>query len=114
MAKNDKARYKLLGTKNQGEQIARVVLEGSTSNPKRWIDLDGRADLTESEVERLRRQGLILHKVGEATGDKTNDEPSVAKTKEQQQAAQVASGAQHPAVDPDKDNTPGGDTPAGN
>jgi hypothetical protein len=55
--------YKLYGTKVRGEKVNRVILEGTSAHPVRWIDVRGDSvELTEEEVETLRARGLELRK----------------------------------------------------
>lgn len=60
------AKYKFKGRKTHGDTTARLVLEGSTSDPKRYVDRDGEIELTDEEVESLRKNGYDFHKVGES------------------------------------------------
>lgn len=75
------ARYKLKGSKNLGERVDRVILEGSSANPVRFIDLNGEGDLTEEELQTLRADGYELVKVGEAEEDDDDDKPDAGDDK---------------------------------
>ena len=83
-------RYKLTGTKNSGEKVGRVILEGTTADPARFIDLGGEGDLTDEEHKRLVAGGYRLRKVGEDSDDDNEGEAPVVETKEQQHLAQAA------------------------
>lgn len=90
-----KSRYKLVGAKGQGEKVDRLVLEGTSSNPTRYIDVGGEGEMTEKEAEVARKEhGVVLRKVGdsEATDDSEGDAPAVT-TRAQQQAAQAGPGS---------------------
>lgn len=85
-----KATYRLVGAKEPGERIDRLVLEGSSTNPVRYIDLGGEGELTEAEAEVARKEhGAVLRKVGDADSDGEDETPKV-ETKEDQQLAQAA------------------------
>jgi len=66
--------YKLYGTKVRGEKVNRVILEGTSASPVRWIDVRGDpVELTEEEVETLRGRGLELRK--QVSSSDEPDEP---------------------------------------
>lgn len=91
-----KSRYKLVGAKGQGERVDRLVLEGTSSNPTRYIDLGGEGDMTEKEAETARKEhGVVLRKVGdpEATDDDSEGDAPAVTTRSQQQAAQAGPGS---------------------
>lgn len=97
MADETTERYRLLGMKGQGEKVDRVVLEGSSADPVRYIDLGGEGDLTEEEVKDLRASGHDIRKVGDSdepdksdSGDGNDGEAPAVETKADQQRAQAA------------------------
>lgn len=97
-----KFRYKLQGSKGDGERVDRVVLEGTTMDPVRFIDLHGEAEMTEEEAESVRKNHRVdLRKVGnvesvednsgdESEAEKARGEAPVVETKADQQNAQRA------------------------
>lgn len=99
-------KYTYKGSKVPGKGAGRVILEGSVSDPKRYVDVGKDIDLSEDEVKNLRAKGLNLVKIGEA-----DDEPdNTADTPEQQQEDQ-ASGA--PSGGDEAKNKSGAGKPAG-
>lgn len=78
--------YKLTGTKNVGEVIDRIVVEGSSHSPEVYIDANNAAPLTEEQVNEYRGMGYKLAVVDEEKVIQSNDSP---KTPAQQQAAQT-------------------------
>lgn len=60
-----KTLFKLEGSKAQGEVVDRIILEGSSVFPERYLDLDGTEYLTEEEEQDLRDRGYKLRKVSE-------------------------------------------------
>jgi hypothetical protein len=91
--------YKLMGSKGSGERVDRVVLEGTTANPVRYIDLGGEAEMTEEEAKQVSAEHYVrLRKQGEADDDDNEgDEAPAVETKEQQQRAQAATTESAPA-----------------
>jgi hypothetical protein len=79
-------RYKLVGAKGSGERVDRVLLEGTSTNPVRYLDLGTEIDLTEEEAEEIRsRHQVNLRKVGDSEREITESSSKAA-----QQAAQAA------------------------
>jgi hypothetical protein len=86
-----KERYRLLGMKTPGEKVDRVILEGSSTDPVRYIDLGGEGDLTADELADLRASGHDLRKVGGASDDNEGEgEAPAVETKAEQQRAQAS------------------------
>lgn len=86
--------YRFTGMKESGEKVDRIILEGSSHEPVRWIDLGGEGELTESEVTELRASGHKLSKVksdGSTDDDDTEGEAPKVETRAEQQKAQAAS-----------------------
>ena len=99
--------YKFGGSNVPGQEVNRLVLEGTSVEPTKSVVIGGTVELTEEEVKEYRAAGLKFTKTN---ADGTEDDESTEQdpqTRAEQQAAQVATGA-GPAADPDKDNTPGG------
>lgn len=96
------AEYKLHGSKRQGERVDRVILEGTSSNPVKWMEVGGDAvELSEEQVADLRARGVDLRKSGS-----TSDEPD-------QPDQQSATGTGEPgAADAPATDNPG-DNPGG-
>jgi hypothetical protein len=64
-------KYIFNGSGNQGEVVDRLVLEGTSTNPKRYLDNGGDAEtLTEEEVKNLRKAGYKLTKQSESAAEK--------------------------------------------
>jgi hypothetical protein len=64
MAKKEKDKwYRLVGTSNAGEVVDRIILKGSSSNPKQWIDSDMSGILSDEQLARLTTTGHILEEV---------------------------------------------------
>jgi hypothetical protein len=82
------AEYKLYGTKNQGERVNRVILEGSSSNPVRTIEVGGDAvELTEQEAEALLARGLDLRvRQGSGSEEEPKSQPAAPEEAEPQKA----------------------------
>lgn len=101
--------YKLVGTgtKNQGERVDRVVLEGTSSYPTKALNLGGEAvELTEDEVTRLRADGYEIKKQKdpsessddtEGDDEETADEAAAAQQKEQAATTGTAPRSEAPA-----------------
>lgn len=88
------SKYKLVGAKRPGERVDRLILEGTSSNPTRYIDLHGEGVMTDAEAEVARREhGVVLRKVGEADDSNDDDAPSVDTKSEQQEAQRATAGA---------------------
>ena len=101
--------YRFDGAKNPADKTARVILEGSTSNPESYVDLKDTIELDDEKVKELRAAGLKFTKVNEDGSDEDEGSPTgEPETRAEQQKDQVASGAQHAAATKDKDNTPAG------
>jgi hypothetical protein len=50
----------LRGSKIQGHKVARLVLEGSSSNPVRWGDLNGEPfEVSDEEFDKLDRRYVL-------------------------------------------------------
>jgi len=77
--------YKLTGTRNVGEVVDRILLEGSSHTPVAYIDANNAAPLTEDQVKEYRNMGYKLTAVDEEKVAQSDDSP---KTPAQQQAAQ--------------------------
>jgi hypothetical protein len=87
-------RYKFIGTKGPGEKVDRLVLEGTSANPIRYIDVGGEGEMTEAEAETVRAEhGLVLRKVGEPDSSDNADDAPIVTTRAQQQAAQAGPGS---------------------
>jgi hypothetical protein len=95
--------YKFTGMKDLGTHVDRIIVEGSTSNPERYVDLGGTIELTEEEASDLKASGHKLTKQSEESSkdDSGEGEPERGSTQT------VASGAQAPASSPEKDKRPG-------
>lgn len=76
-------KYKLYGSKNLGEKVDRVILEGSTDSPERWIDLHGEADLTDEDLATLKAMNLDVRKVPGQEGEETSDDNPDANVSEE-------------------------------
>lgn len=88
--------YRYTGHKKVGPPPARIVLEGSITNPERYVDLKGQIELEDEEVESLKSSGIELRRVSEeksASGDNDGDDKD---SREAQQEGQTPSGAQGP------------------
>jgi hypothetical protein len=85
-AESETKMYKLTGTRNPGEVINRIIVEGSSHSPEVYIDADNAAPLTEDQVKEYRKSGYTLTAVDEEKVIQSTDSP---KTPAQQQAAQV-------------------------
>jgi len=93
-------KYKLYGSKREGERVDRVLLKGTSSNPEEYLEVGGEAvELNEEQVTSLRAQGIDIRKSGSTDDD--DNQPGA----EQQGAEQGAADA--PATNPPGDN-PGG------
>lgn len=99
--------YKFGGSKTPGDGTNRLVLEGTSVNPDRYVDVGGTIELSDDEVKELRERGFSFTKTSDS-GDDEESASSEPDSRAAQQAAQEASGAQHPAATSDKDNTPAG------
>lgn len=105
MAENEEGKYRLTGHKEPGRRVSRLILEGTTSDPKRFVDNGGVIDLTSDEVTDLRKRGYELKKldaeqakaVEDEQGESSDSEPTTKK--EQQKAQEATSGAQGPKRD---------------
>lgn len=109
--------FKFTGMKNDWDKTSRLIAEGSVSKPVRYADKGGTLELTDDEAKELRAQGFKLSESSEDQTQAEKDEEAKsgeAETRAQQQAAQVASGAQHAAATQTKDNTPAGREAKGN
>lgn len=106
MATNDSPRevYKFVGMKDAGYNVERIIVEGSTSNPERYVDKGGTIELTDEEVKHLRGLGHNLVKQG---GEEKAEESDGESEPERGETQTVASGAQAPASSPAKDKRPG-------
>jgi hypothetical protein len=94
-------KYKLYGSKREGERVDRVLLKGTSSDPEEYLEVGGEAvELNEEQVASLRAQGIDIRKSG-STDDDDDNQPGA----EQQGAEQGAADA--PATNPPGDN-PGG------
>lgn len=89
-------RYRFDGTKNEGEKVDRIVLEGSSTDPTRWIDLNGEAELSPEEVESLRERGYKLHKTSSTSVDEPQGSGETGESKPDEN--QGESGGEAPAV----------------
>lgn len=71
-------KYKLIGSKHQGQKMDRVILEGSTSNPIRWMERDGEpVELSEDDLATLKGMGALTRKVADRdTNDNSGDDTS--------------------------------------
>lgn len=99
------AEYKLYGSKRQGERVDRVILEGTSSNPVKWMDVGGDAvELSEENVAELRSRGVDIRK-----SSSSSDEPDQSDQPDQQPA--TGTGEPGAADAPATDNP--GDNPAG-
>lgn len=70
-------KYKLIGSKHQGQKMDRVILEGSTSNPIRWMDREGEpVELSEDDLATLKGMGAVTRKVADKsdTSDNSGDD----------------------------------------
>lgn len=57
--------YRFTGSKVQGDNTQRIILEGSTSDPKRFIDRGNSGEMTEEEVKEYRAMGFNFTKLNE-------------------------------------------------
>lgn len=84
--------YKLMGSNRPGEKVDRIVLEGPSSDPTRYIDLGEKGNLTAEEVTQLRRQGYKITKQADGESE-SSDAPDVeTETTKPEQTEQQPSG----------------------
>lgn len=83
---SDTKMYRLTGTRNIGEVVDRILVEGSSHDPEVYIDADNAAPLTEEQVARFRKMGYKLTEVNEEKVVQVSDNP---QTPAQQQAIQT-------------------------
>jgi hypothetical protein len=89
-------KYKLHGSKRPGEKVDRVLLEGTSSNPVKWIDVGGDAvELNEEQVAELRSRGVDVRKSGS-----TSDEPEQSDTGAGETGAADAPATETPGSNP--------------
>jgi hypothetical protein len=93
---DDRTLYVLKGLKNApGQRVSRVIVEGSTSDPKRVAVLDGPPVPLSNEEYKELSQRYSFRKAGEeaerkaAGADDAEDDTQDAQTRDQQQAAQA-------------------------
>lgn len=61
---SEKSAYRFTGAKGQGEIIDRIIIEGSSSDPKVVLELGGEIELTEAEAVAFRNEyGVNLKKL---------------------------------------------------
>jgi hypothetical protein len=99
--------YKFGGSKTEGREVSRLILEGSSTNPTRYVDLGGSVELTDEEYERF-KGSYKLRKTDDDGGEEQQQGSGAPETKADQQEAQVASGAMAPPASAETDNTPAG------
>jgi hypothetical protein len=68
MAEQD---YKFLGMKADWDRTNRLILEGTSTNPERYVDRGGTIKLSDEEAERLKKSGVKLRKADEPDEDST-------------------------------------------
>lgn len=109
-----KSKYKLVGAKGPGEKVDRIILEGTSSNPDRYIDTGGDAELTEAEAADLRKRfNVDLRKVGDVESsneDNEGDAPSVEDKKGQENAQRSTTPGGHASNPSGKADKPAGKT----
>jgi len=49
------ANYRYTSNKRADDQTTRIILEGSSSDPKRYVDLGGEIELSDKEVQQLNK-----------------------------------------------------------
>jgi hypothetical protein len=73
------AEYKLYGTKNRGQRVDSVILEGTSVDPVRVLRLRGDpVEMSDEEVEQYRARGLELRKVSGSDEPPKEAEPEEA------------------------------------
>lgn len=83
--KDDEARetYRVQGTSVEGQTLSRVIVEGSSTNPKRYADVGGDIELSEAEAADLKASGVKLRKQSDpddssdsaSSDDSSGDQP---------------------------------------
>jgi uncharacterized protein (DUF1786 family) len=113
MADTDKHTYRFVGAKGPGEVINRIIFEGTTADPKVFVDLGNEIEMTEEQAAKTRKDhGVNLRRL-QVSGEEISEEddkllnpgPSpedaAPKTKADQQRAQAATSGASPAPTPD-------------
>lgn len=72
----DTEKYRVLGASNPGQTLSRVIVEGSSTNPKRYADVGDEIELTEEEHTRLKASGVKLRKASDPEEKETSDDSS--------------------------------------
>lgn len=89
--------YKFNGTKTPGEVVNRLVLEGSSTNPARYVEVGSTIELTDEEVKDLRSRNFNLTKASDDSEESRSSQEPQSKT---EQAAAQAATSGNPGAQP--------------
>lgn len=99
--------YKYHGSSVPGSAAGRVILEGSVSEPKRFVDPGHTIELSDEELESLKGRGLKFIKVSDGDAQEGGSQAG-ADSRDQQQDDQANSTGENPDDNAgDKSTTPG-------
>jgi hypothetical protein len=110
------AKYKVTSVKGQLGESTGSLRVGPRDNPTLAARVGDVVELDQEQHDQLKEQGVRLSEVKHEEASAVNeggDEQSSPETREEQQRAQVASGAMAPPASPETDNTPGARQRAG-
>jgi len=72
-------KYKLYGSKRQGERVDRVLLKGTSTNPEEYLEVGGEAvELDEEQVAELRARGVNIRKANGSDDDADNGDDTAS------------------------------------
>lgn len=84
--------YRFKGSKRQGDNTERLILEGSVEDPKRFVDRGGTVELSDDEVTELRASKYEFVKVSDEQAESDSGEQEPVKGQDQAGTSQNPSG----------------------